>query len=106
MSRRNACDNFLGKEKIMKKAEFIDAVAEKGGMQKSDATAAVDAVLETITDVLKSGDQVALTGFGTFQVRHREARKGRNPSTGAEIEIAATNVPSFKAGKGLKDSVN
>lgn len=90
----------------MKKAEFIDAVAERGNMQKSDAAAAVDAVLDTISDTLKNGDQVALVGFGTFLVRRREARQGRNPRTGEAIDIPASNMPSFKAGKGLKESVN
>ncbi len=90
----------------MNKAEFIDSVAEKGGMQKSEATAAVDAVLDSITDALKSGDQVTLVGFGTFLVRKREARTGRNPRTGEPIPIPASNMPSFKAGKGLKESVN
>jgi len=90
----------------MKKAEFVDAVAEKGGMQKSDAAAAVDAVLDTITDALKAGDQITLVGFGTFLVRRREARAGRNPRTGDAIEIPASNMPSFKAGKALKESVN
>jgi len=90
----------------MKKAEFIDAVAERGNMAKTDAAAAVDAVLDTISDTLKKGDQVALVGFGTFLVRRREARQGRNPRTGDPIDIAASNMPSFKAGKGLKESVN
>jgi len=90
----------------MKKAEFIDAVAERGNMQKSDAAAAVEAVLETISDTLKKGDQISLVGFGTFLVRRREARQGRNPRTGEAIDIPASNMPSFKAGKGLKESVN
>lgn len=90
----------------MKKAEFIDAVAERGNMQKSDAAAAVEAVLETISDTLKNGDQISLVGFGTFLVRRREARQGRNPRTGEAIDIPASNMPSFKAGKGLKESVN
>jgi len=90
----------------MKKAEFIDAVAEKGSMQKSEAAAAVEAVLDSITDALKSGDQVTLVGFGTFLVRKREARQGRNPRTGDPIDIPASNMPSFKAGKALKESVN
>jgi len=78
----------------MKKAEFVDAVAEKGGMQKSDAAAAVDAVLDTITDTLKAGDQITLVGFGTFLVRKREARAGRNPRTGDTIQIPASNTVS------------
>lgn len=90
----------------MNKTEFVDAVAEKGGMGKSEAASAVEAVLETITDALKSNDQVTLVGFGTFLVRKREARQGRNPRTGEPIAIPASNMPSFKAGKGLKESVN
>lgn len=90
----------------MKKAEFVDAVAERGNMQKADAAAAVDAVLDTITDALKSGDQVTLVGFGTFLVRDRKARVGRNPQSGESIDIPASKAPSFKAGKGLKEAVN
>ncbi len=90
----------------MKKAEFVDAVAERGNMQKADAAAAVDAVLDTITDALKKGDQVTLVGFGTFLVRDRKARVGRNPQSGESIDIPASKAPSFKAGKGLKEAVN
>lgn len=90
----------------MNKTELIDAVAEKAGLSKSDASNAVDAVLEAVTDSLKTGDQVALVGFGTFLVRRREARQGRNPRTKEPIQIPAANVPAFKAGKALKDSVN
>ncbi len=90
----------------MKKAEFVDAVAERGNMQKADAAAAVDAVLDTITDALKKGEQVTLVGFGTFLVRDRKARTGRNPQSGEAIDIPASKAPSFKAGKGLKESVN
>ena len=75
-------------------------------MSKSDASDAVEAVLDTINDALKAGDQVTLVGFGTFLVRKREARQGRNPRTGEVMQIAASNVPAFKAGKALKDSVN
>jgi len=85
---------------------FVDAVAAKGDMSKSDAAAAVDAVLDSVTDAMQKGDQVTLVGFGTFLVRKREARTGRNPRTGEPLEIAASNVPSFKAGKALKDAVN
>ena len=90
----------------MNKGEFIDAVAAKGEMTKADAANAVDAVLEAVTAALKDGDQVTLVGFGTFLVRRREARTGRNPRTGEPLQIAASNVPSFKAGKALKDAVN
>lgn len=90
----------------MNKGEFVDAVAAKSDMSKTDAAAAVDAVLDSVTEALKKGDQVTLVGFGTFLVRKREARTGRNPRTGEPLEIAASNVPSFKAGKALKDAVN
>ena len=90
----------------MKKTEFIDALAESAKLSKADATRAVDSMIDIITDTLKKGDQVVITGFGTFLVRQREARSGRNPRTGDVIQIAASNVPSFKAGKGLKDAVN
>jgi DNA-binding protein HU-beta len=90
----------------MKKTEFVDAVAETAGLSKADASKAVEAVLSVITDALKAGDQVAITGFGTFLMRTREARSGRNPRTGETLNIAAANIPSFKAGKGLKDAVN
>ncbi|MFT6301207.1 MAG: DNA-binding protein HU-beta [Granulosicoccus sp.] len=90
----------------MNKGEFVDAVAAKGEMTKADAANAVDAVLEAVTAAMKDGDQVTLVGFGTFLVRRREARTGRNPRTGEPLQIAASNVPSFKAGKALKDAVN
>jgi DNA-binding protein HU-beta len=90
----------------MNKGEFVDAVAAKGEMSKVDASNAVDAVLEAVTEAMKQGDQVTLVGFGTFLVRKREARTGRNPRTGEPLQIAASNVPSFKAGKALKDAVN
>jgi len=90
----------------MNKSEFVDAVAAKANLSKSDAADAVEAVLDSISGALKSGDQVTLVGFGTFLVRKREARQGRNPRTGEPMQIAASNVPAFKAGKALKDSVN
>ncbi|MFN0001484.1 MAG: HU family DNA-binding protein [Pseudohongiellaceae bacterium] len=90
----------------MNKAELIDAVAESTDLPKASATRAVDAVLETITGVLQSGNSVSLVGFGAFTVKARAARVGRNPQTGAAINIAAAKVPGFKAGKALKDSVN
>lgn len=90
----------------MNKAEFVEAVAARSDMSKADAATAVDAVLDSVAEALKKGDQVTLVGFGTFVVRRREARTGRNPRTGEPLEIAASNVPSFKAGKALKDAVN
>ena len=87
------------------KAQLIENVASKTGLTKKDATAAVDAVFGSIQDTLKQGDKVQLIGFGTFEVRERAARKGRNPQTGEEIEIAASKVPAFKPGKALKDAV-
>jgi DNA-binding protein HU-beta len=90
----------------MNKAELIDAVSGQSGLAKTEAARAVDAVFETIATALKSGDSVALLGFGTFVVKARAARAGRNPRTGETIEIAASKVPDFKAGKALKDAVN
>jgi len=90
----------------MNKAELIDAVSEKAGLQKTEAGRAVEAVFDAITAALKTGDTVALLGFGTFNVKARAARSGRNPRTGETIEIPASNVPGFKAGKALKDAVN
>lgn len=90
----------------MNKAELIEAVAASADLSKADATKAVESVLGTITDTLKKGDQVTLVGFGTFQVKARAARTGRNPQTGQAIQIAASKVPGFKAGKALKDAVN
>ena len=90
----------------MNKSELIDAVASGAELSKSEAARAVDCVIGAITQALKSGDQVTIVGFGTFLVRHREARAGRNPRTGETIQIKASNVPAFKAGKALKDSVN
>ncbi|HET7587300.1 MAG TPA: HU family DNA-binding protein [Gammaproteobacteria bacterium] len=90
----------------MNKSELIDAVADSAGLSKADATRAVDGVVDAISGSLKRGDQVSLVGFGTFSVKHRSARTGRNPQTGQTINIAASNVPGFKAGKALKDAVN
>jgi DNA-binding protein HU-beta len=90
----------------MNKAELIEAVADAAELNKAAATKAVDAVLNSITDALKKGEQVTLIGFGTFEVRERAARAGRNPQTGAAIEIKASKAPAFKAGKALKDAVN
>ncbi len=90
----------------MNKQELISSVAEKSGLTKKDSEKAVSAVFASIEESLAKGDKVQLVGFGTFEVRKRAARKGRNPQTGAEIEIKAAKVPAFKAGKALKDSVS
>ena len=90
----------------MYKAELIDAIAASAGLSKADAGKALDATLAAVTGALKGGDSVSLVGFGTFQVKERAARTGRNPQTGATIQIAAAKVPGFKAGKALKDAVN
>ncbi len=90
----------------MTKSELINAVAEQQGIAKKDADAIVNCVFETIVDTLAAGDKVQLVGFGTFEVRAREARKGHNPVTGEEITIAASKVPAFKAGKAFKESVS
>ena len=90
----------------MNKSELIDAIAESADISKAAAGRAVDAVVESVTGALKEGDQVTLIGFGTFSVKDRAARTGRNPQTGEEIQIAAAKIPSFKAGKALKDAVN
>ena len=89
----------------MNKAELINAVAEKTSLSKKDAEAAVTAAFETITAALAESEEVRLVGFGTFGVKKREARTGRNPRTKEAIPIAATKVPAFKAGKALKDAV-
>ena len=87
------------------KADLIDGVASKTGLTKKDATAAVEALFDVVTETLADGERVQVIGFGSFEVRERASRKGRNPQTGEEIEIPATKVPAFKAGKGLKDAV-
>lgn len=90
----------------MNKGELIDAVAASAGLSRADATKAVDGVLDSVTRTLSGGDSVSLVGFGTFSVKERAARTGRNPRTGEPIQIAASKVPGFKAGKALKDAVN
>ena len=90
----------------MNKSELIDAVADSTDLSKDDATKATEAVLDNIIDVLRKGGQVGLVGFGTFTVRERAARTGRNPQTGETIQIKASKSPGFKAGKALKDAVN
>ncbi len=90
----------------MNKAELVNAVASAANLSKADAGRAVDAVVGSIASSLSNGEQVAVVGFGTFSVKHRAARAGRNPRTGEAIQIQASNVPGFKAGKALKDAVN
>ena len=89
----------------MNKTDLVNAVAEKTELSKKDAGKAVDAVFETVMDSLSKGEKVQIIGFGNFEVRDRAARKGRNPQTGEEIEIPASKVPAFKAGKALRDAV-
>ncbi|WP_413789098.1 HU family DNA-binding protein [Bacillus kandeliae] len=89
----------------MNKTDLINQVAEAAELSKKDATKAVDAVFDAIQNTLANGDKIQLIGFGNFEVRERSARKGRNPQTGEEIEIAASKVPAFKPGKALKDAV-
>ena len=89
----------------MNKAELINVVAEKAGLSKKDSEQAVTALIDTITAELVAGEKVSLVGFGNFDVKTREARTGRNPKTKEEIQIPATRIPQFKAGKALKDAV-
>lgn len=90
----------------MNKSELIDSIAQHANLTKADAGKALDGLIHSIEATLKQGNSVALVGFGTFELKHRGERKGRNPQTGAEITIAATSVPSFKPGKALKEAVN
>ncbi|EWG99414.1 HU family DNA-binding protein [Halomonas sp. BC04] len=90
----------------MNKSELIEAIAASADIPKAAATRALDAMVDTVTESLKSGDTVSLVGFGTFSVKERAARTGRNPQTGEPIQISAAKVPTFKAGKALKDAVN
>ncbi|MHB8157496.1 MAG: HU family DNA-binding protein [Desulfocucumaceae bacterium] len=90
----------------MNKADLVSKVAEKTDFTKKDAEKAVTAVLASIEEALSGGEKVQLVGFGTFEIRQRAARKGRNPQTGQEISIAAAKVPVFKAGKALRESVS
>jgi DNA-binding protein HU-beta len=88
------------------KAELVDLIADKADISKASAARALEAALGGITDALRAGDQVALVGFGTFAVKQRAERQGRNPKTGALLSIAASRSPAFKAGKGLRDALN
>ena len=90
----------------MNKTELVVAVAEQAGLSKKDAEAAVKAFTDVVAEALKAGDKIQLVGFGTFEVRERAAREGINPRTKEKIEIAATKVPAFKAGRALKDAVS
>ena len=90
----------------MNKNDLVTVVAGKTGLSKTDSASAVDSVLDAITDALTAGDDVRLVGFGTFSITNRRATQGRNPRTGERIQIPASKQPKFKAGKGLKDSVN
>lgn len=90
----------------MNKTQLIDVVATKTGLTKKAAEAAVNAMNEAITEALKAGDKVQLIGFGTYEVKERAARDGRNPKTGETIKIAASKAPAFSAGKALKDAIN
>lgn len=90
----------------MNKAEFVNAVSDAAELSKADAAKALDGIIKVIRKTLKGGDDVSLVGFGTFTVRKRAARTGRNPQTGATIKIKASKVPAFKAGKALKDALN
>lgn len=90
----------------MNKQQLIDSAADSSGIGKSEVARSLDALLGTITDALKAGEKVSLTGFGAFEVRERAARTGRNPQTGEAMAVPASKAPAFKAGKALKDAVN
>jgi len=90
----------------MNKSDLINTIASKSGLNKKNSEAALNAFISSVEDTLKAGEKVTLVGFGTFEVRERAARKGRNPQTKQEITIPASKAPVFKAGKGLKDTVN
>ncbi|MFY9313513.1 MAG: HU family DNA-binding protein [Tepidanaerobacteraceae bacterium] len=90
----------------MNKTELISVMAEKSGLTKKDSEKALNSFIEAVEEALVKGEKVQLVGFGTFEVRERSARKGRNPQTGEEIDIPAASVPAFKAGKALRESIN
>ena len=90
----------------MNKSELVAALAQKAELSKKDAEKALSAFVDVVTETLKAGDKVQLVGFGTFESKERPARTARNPRTGEEVKIAASNAPAFKAGKALKDKVN
>ena len=89
----------------MNKGEFIKAMAEKAGFTNKDAATAYDAFVATVTEALKAGDKIQLVGFGSFEVKERAARTGKNPATGEQIDIPASKAPAFKAGKAFKDAI-
>ncbi len=97
---------YFGESKNMNKSELVSAIAEESGLTKADSAKALDATVVAITTAMSSGDSVAIIGFGTFKVADRAARTGRNPQTGAEMQIPAARVPKFTAGKALKEAVN
>jgi DNA-binding protein HU-beta len=88
------------------KADLVNSIAEKAGLNKAEAEKALKAFTDAVTDAMKAGEKVSLVGFGTFSVGDRAARQGQNPQTGAKINIPAAKVPKFKAGKALKDAIN
>ena len=90
----------------MNKTQFVEAIAAKSGLSKKAAEAALNAMTDVVAETLKAGEKIQLIGFGTFEVKERAARAGRNPKTGETIQIAASKTPAFSAGKALKDSVN
>jgi DNA-binding protein HU-beta len=100
------CEAAKGEDIRMNKTEIIEAMADSADISKAAAGRALDGMVEAIVNSMKQGEQVSLVGFGTFTVRERAAREGRNPQTGATIQIKASKIPSFKAGKGLKDALN
>jgi DNA-binding protein HU-beta len=93
-------------EHDMNKSELIEAAADRADLSKGEMTKALDALIATITDAVRRDDKVAITGFGSFERRARAARTARNPQTGAEVHVPASNTPAFKAGKAFKDAVN
>ena len=90
----------------MNKSELVDSIAEKSGLNQTQAADALNAMMESVGEALENNDTISLVGFGTFSVKDRKARTGRNPKTGDELQIPASRVPHFKAGKGLKDRLN
>ena len=106
MSKESSAEIIVRKVEKMNKTQFIEAIAAKADIKKKDAEAAVNAMTDIIAEALKAGDKVQLVGFGTFEVKERAAREGRNPRTGETIKIAASKTPAFSAGKGLKDAIN
>jgi DNA-binding protein HU-beta len=106
LKNRLLADKVHRGDETVNKTQLVDKIAENADISKASAGRALDAFIDAVSETLKAGDQVALVGFGTFSVRERSARTGRNPQTGEEIQIAAAKVPGFKAGKALKDSVN